>query len=200
MWGWHQLDLARSCGARSARAAGLSLVCLAFAFFAAPSRAFEVDWYSVGVRVRVGEQRVLGQVQPVSFHAYDLTTTVRLPWQAPLSSEWLLGTRLVASAGALNGGDKTAWVVSLIPLLTLDRHDGRFTLDLGAGLALLSRHHFGEQDFGGPLQAALTLGVAVPLYERIAVGYRFVHYSDGRAYGRGTIGADFHMIELIYRF
>ena len=173
---------------------------LAPVFASTPSHAFDVDLLSVGVRVRVGEQKVLGQQQPVSFHAYDVTATFRLPWQQALSSQWLLGTRLLTSAGVLRGGDKSAGVVSLIPLLALHRQDGRFTLDLGAGLGLLGRHRYAEQDFGGPLQAALTLGVAVPLYERIAVGYRFVHYSDGGAYGHHTIGADFHMVELIYRF
>jgi hypothetical protein len=44
------------------------------------------------------------------------------------------------------------------------------------------------------------VGVSVPLYGRVGVGYRFMHYSDGGAYGEHTIGADFHMIELIYRF
>jgi hypothetical protein len=175
-------------------------LCVAPVFAAMDSRAFEVDLLSVGARVRVGEQRVLGQQQPVSFHAYDVTATFRLPWQQALSSHWLLGTRLLTSAGVLRGGDKSAGVVSLIPLLALDGYDGRFTLDLGAGVGLFSRHRFAEQDYGGPIQAALTLGVAVPLYERIAVGYRFVHYSDGGAYGHYTIGADFHMVELIYRF
>jgi hypothetical protein len=174
---------------RWARVASLALVFLAPVFATAPSRAFEVDLLSVGVRVRVGEQKVLGVQQPVSFRAYDT-----------LSSHWLLGTRLLTSAGVLRGADKTAWLLSLIPLLALDMQDGRFTLDLGAGLALFGRHRYAEQDFGGPLQVALTLGVAVPLYERIAVGYRFMHYSDGGAYGRGSIGADFHMVELSYRF
>jgi len=27
-----------------------------------------------------------------------------------------------------------------------------------------------------------------------------MHYSDAGAYGPHTIGADFHMVELIYRF
>ena len=44
------------------------------------------------------------------------------------------------------------------------------------------------------------LGLSVPLYKRIAVGYRFQHYSDGRAYGSESTGVDFHMLELLYRF
>jgi hypothetical protein len=186
--------------ARSARVAALAPVLLAFVLATGPSRASDVELLSVGVRVRVGDQKVIGVQQPVSFHAYDVTTTIRLPWQEPLSSDWVAGARLLASVGVLQGGDKTALVASLVPVLAFDLQNGRFTLDLGAGLALLSRHHYGEQDFGGPVQAALTFGVAVPVYERIAVGYRFVHYSDGRAYGRDTIGADFHMVEVSYRF
>ena len=188
--------------ARSAGVAGHGLVALALvlALATAPSRASELELLSVGIRARVSEQTVLGEPQPESFRAYDVATTIRLPWQQPLSPTWAVGARLLASAGVLQGAEKSSWVLSLIPLLALHTQDGRFTLDLGAGLALLGRHRYAEQDFGGPLQAALTFGLAVPLYERMAVGYRFMHYSDGRAYGRDTTGADFHMVELIYRY
>ena len=98
------------------------------------------------------------------------------------------------------GGNKTAFVLSLIPVLALSSQDGRFVLDLGAGVALLTRHTFEKQDYGGHSQFALTVGVGVPLYGRLGVGYRFLHYSDAGIHGPDTIGADFHMVELIYRF
>jgi hypothetical protein len=107
---------------------------------------------------------------------------------------------MLASAGAMRGADKTALVLSLIPALAIASPAERFTLDAGIGFALLSEHRFAQQDFGGPLQAALTLGATVGLHERVAVGYRFMHYSDAGAWGNGTIGADFHMIELSWRF
>jgi hypothetical protein len=91
-------------------------------------------------------------------------------------------------------------VASLIPLIALGSQDGRFTLDMGAGGALLSRHRFGMQDFGGNFQFALTAGVGVPLFARLGVGYRFLHYSDAGIYGPNNTGADLHMLELIYRF
>lgn len=40
----------------------------------------------------------------------------------------------------------------------------------------------------------------MPLYERIGVGYRLMHYSDWGAYGPSSIGVDFHMIETSWRF
>ena len=143
---------------------------------------------------------MLGEEQPESFRQYDLTTTIRTPWEKEFAAGWGVGVRLLASAGVLQGADKTALVASLIPVLAVGTQDRRFTLDAGAGFALLSRHRYAQQDFGGPLQPALTVGISVPLYRRVGVGYRFLHYSDAGVYGEDTIGVDFHMIELTYRF
>ncbi len=165
-----------------------------------PTRAGDLDLLSIGVRARVGEKTVLGKDAPESFREYDVVASIRLPWQRYSPSGWGIGTRLLASAGVLHGADTTALVVSAIPVLALGSQDGRFTVDFGAGLALISEHRFAQQDFGGPLQGALTFGVGVPLYRKVGVGYRFLHYSDWGAYGPDSIGVDFHMVELIYRF
>lgn len=181
-------------------------VCLAFAIVALcglipdVSRAADLDLLSIGARARVGEKRVLGQEAPESFREYDAVATLRLPWQKYSASGWGIGTRLMTSAGILEGANKTALVVSAIPLIALGSEDGRFTLDFGAGLTLISEHRFAQQDFGGPLQGALTFGVSVPLYQRMGVGYRFMHYSDWGAYGPSSIGVDFHMVEFSWRF
>ncbi len=165
-----------------------------------PSCAADLQLLSVGVRARVGEKRVLGEEQLESFREYDVVASIRFPWEGYSPSGWGVSTRLLAGAGVLEGADKTALVVSVIPVLAFGSQDGRFTVDLGAGLTLLSKHRYAQQDFGGPLQFALTFGVGVPLYQRVGVGYRFLHYSDAGAYGPDTIGADFHMVELVYRF
>ncbi len=162
--------------------------------------AADLRLQSVSIRGQVSDTTVLGDVAPEEFQEYDAAASFALPWERYSPSGWGIGTRLMVSAGALRGAGKTALVVSLIPALALGSQDGRFTLDLGAGLALFSRHEFGEQDFGGPLQAALTLGASVPLYKRFGVGYRYLHYSDMGLYGTYTTGADIHMIELSYRF
>lgn len=165
-----------------------------------PSRAEGSHLLNIGVRARIGGERVLGEEQPEAFHEYDAVASIRLPWERYYPSGWGVGTRLLASAGVLQGAEKTAFVFSLIPVLAFGSQDGRFVFDLGAGAALLTRHAFGRQDYGGHVQFALTVGVGVPLYGRLGVGYRFLHYSDAGIYGNNTIGADFHMVELIYRF
>lgn len=174
------------------------VICL---FATGSCRASDFELLSVGVRARFSQAAVLGQHQSESFREYDVVTAIRLPWEKQLGSGWEAGARLLASVGVLRGeSDGAGLVVSAIPVLAVARQDGRFTLDLGAGLALLGKPGYTQQDFGGALQFALTLGLSVPLYERIGVGYRFLHYSDGGAYGHEKTGVDFHMIELTYRY
>lgn len=174
--------------------------CFVCVLAAAPSRAFDVDLVSAGIRVRVSSEDVLGKEQPEAFTEYDVWAAFRLPWEAYGRSSWGVGTRLLTSAGYLEGAGSGALVVSVLPLVALGTRDGRFTVDLGAGLAVLSQTKFAQQDFGGPVQGALTFGVGIPIYKRFGVGYRFMHYSDWGAYGPNTIGADLHTVELIYRF
>lgn len=167
---------------------------------AVPAHAEDPPLASVGVRARVGGQRVLGAEQPQAFHEIDVFGSWRLPWQRYSVTGWGFGTRLMASAGIMEGADEYALVLSVLPLATYGSRDGRFVFDVGAGVAILSKHQFKNQDYGGSLQGALTAGVTVPLYKRVGLAYRFMHYSDAGAYGDYTIGADFHMIEVIYRF
>ena len=164
-----------------------------------PSHAEDLRLLSVGMRARVSEVTVLGAVAPESFQEYDAVVNFGLPLGRYSRSGWGAGTRLVASVGALQGTGETALVVSLIPVLALGSQDGRFTLDMGIGGALLSKYRFGTQNYGGPFQFALTLGAGVPLYERLGLGYRYMHYSDAGINGPNTTGADFHMIEFTYR-
>jgi len=155
---------------------------------------------SISIRATTSSIDVLGDVAPEEFREYGVAANFRLPWAWYSQSGWGAGTRLMASAGALYGAEETALVVSLIPLVAIGSQDGRFTLDLGAGAALFSRHHFGTQDYGGCFQFALTAGVGVPLFERLGLGYRYLHYSDAGINGSHTTGADLHMLELTYRF
>jgi hypothetical protein len=155
---------------------------------------------NAGIRASFSSADIFGSVAPEEFRAYDVAANLRLPWAWYSRSGWGAGIRLMASGGVLYGAGDTALVVSLIPLVALGSRDGRFTLDMGAGGALLSRRHFGTQDFGGYFQPALTAGLGVPLFKKLGVGYRFLHYSDAGIYGPHTIGADIHMLELTYRF
>ena len=155
---------------------------------------------NLGIRGTLSSFDVIGADAPEEFRAYDVAATFRLPWGWYSQSDWGAGIRLMTGVGALTGGGDTGLVVSLMPLLAFGSRDGRFTLDMGAGVALFSRHTFGTQDFGGHFQFTLTAGVGVPLFKGLGAGYRFVHYSDASLYGHHTTGADLHMLEITYRF
>jgi Lipid A 3-O-deacylase (PagL) len=182
--------------------AGLALTSFVLGVLApSPSQAEDVhSLVSIGVRARIGGERVLGEEQPEAFREYDVVASIRLPWERYYPSGWGVGTRLLASAGLLQGAEDKAFVFSLIPVLAVGSQDGRFVLDFGVGGAWLSRHTFEKQDYGGHFQFALTAGIGVPLYGQFGVGYRFLHYSDAGIHGKNTIGADFHMVEFVYRF
>lgn len=172
-------------------------------FLAAPRYGYAADLAlrSLGVRTQVGEKsRVIGEIQPESFYEYDIVASFHLPWEHQFQSGWEARARLLTHAGILRGQNKTALVVTAIPALAFGRQDGKLKVDLGLGLALLSRHRFELQDFGGPLQFALTLGVAAPVSRRVELGYRFMHYSDAGFYAPHNIGADMHTVELLYLF
>ena len=191
-------------GFAAASPAGI-VICLALLVFCcclltpAPGYSEELRLLSLSMRMRVSGETVLGQQQPEEFEEYDVTANFGLPWQCYSVAGWGVGTRLMASAGIMRGAGKTALVGSLIPELVLGSEDGRFVLDFGAGGALISRHRFGTQDYGGPFQFALTVGGRVPLYGKLGLGYRFLHYSDAGVNGPDTIGADFHMLEFSYQ-
>jgi len=165
-----------------------------------PARASDLDLLSLAFRGHVWDEKVLGKEQPQPFDEYDLMATLRLPWEGKSWASWDVNTRLLGSVGLLRGASDNALVVSAIPAVAVVHRDMRLAFEFGAGLAFLSKHDFPAQDYGGNVQFALTFGVSMPVYQRLGLGYRFMHYSDAGAYGRHTIGADFHMLELVYYF
>jgi hypothetical protein len=165
-----------------------------------PARASGVDLVSLALRAQVWDERVLGKEQPQPFDEYDLSATLRLPWQGKSWASWDVDARLLASAGLLRGPEHDTIVASALPMLAFVHRDLRLAVEFGAGLAFLGKHDFPGQDYGGAVQFALTFGANMPVYRNLGFGYRFMHYSDAGAYGKHTIGADFHMLELVYYF
>jgi hypothetical protein len=155
---------------------------------------------SLSAEYRFAEQDVVGEKTPESFREYAVRATIGSPLEYGWAPNFVIAPRVLGSVGVFEGPAATAAVVSLVPLLAVGTRDGRYTLDGGLGLALLSEHHYGRQDFGGPAQFALTAGLQLPVYRRFGFQYRFMHYSDAGAYGPETVGADLHLAGVVYRF
>jgi hypothetical protein len=182
---------------RASWAAGCVGVLLAIP---AASDADDPRLLNVGVRGGAAGPNVFGGDEDERFQQYDVFATATLPFGWYHESGWGLGWRLMATAGVLAGAGEEGFVGSVVPLLSFGRREGQLSLDGGVGAALLGRDEFGEQDFGGAFQIVLTFGLRVPVYRRLAVGYRMQHLSDAGIHGEEGNGADLHMLELTYSF
>jgi hypothetical protein len=126
-------------------------------------------------------------------------------WRTPIAWEfapgWDIGARLNASAGVLYGQGEAGGVGTLVPTLAIGDTGDVFSFEAGAGAALFTRWEFGTvEDFGGPLQFILDLGVNFRVYKHFGLGYRFQHWSDGGIHGVNNRGVEMHMLEFSYRY
>lgn len=163
-------------------------------------QADEIHLESIGVRGGASGSSPIGKKETQFFKEYDLMANWSLPWGWYSESGWGIGTRLMGSVGALGASDDTAFIATMVPGVVLGKKDGWLSLEVGAGVALLSMHHFANQDMGGSFQVVGDIALRAKVYQGIGVGYWFHHLSDATLYGDNGRGFDLHMIELSYRF
>jgi hypothetical protein len=177
------------------------MLCLALLLVTpASTLAGDVRLLNAGVRGGASGLEVLGGSEEEDFQQYDLFATASLPWSRYGESGWGFSTRVMGTAGALIGAGEEGFVGAIVPMLAFGPKDSVLALDVGVGAAGITRHKYGEQNFGGPFEVVLTFGLRVPVYRGFGIGYRMSHLSDAGIYGRHTRGADIHMLELIYNF
>lgn len=168
---------------------------------AGPAQAGEFAFESIRLRGGVSGGSPLGRERQSDFNQIDLAATVRLPWEKELGGGWILGTRMLASIGALRGANESNGIMTVVPLdIVVGRKDGLIAIDVGGGGALLSDYKFGRQNFGGAGQFVWTFGATSRVAGPLGVGYHFQHYSDATLYGQDSRGVDLHLFELIYWF
>jgi lipid A 3-O-deacylase PagL len=189
-----------SAGAHS-RAVTIALV-IALIGFMTPSAGAE------GLRLEYLSVRggvtgyVIGQYQPEYFNQFDAALATRLPLEMDIGDNWVLGTRVLMSGGALVGTHQnTSAIFTLVPFYALfGRKDELITIDIGIGGALVTPYHYQAQNFGGVFQWVWTFGATSRLVGPLGVGYHFQHFSDAGMYGSDARGVDMHLFELIYWF
>lgn len=112
----------------------VSLTCTALV--CTPGLAEDSTLITVGPRIGFsGKTPLLGRQQKYSFNLYDIAAVFRLPWQWPLGddTDWKIETRLITSAGVLEGAGETGLMATLVPDLVLSGWNGLVSLDVGAG-------------------------------------------------------------------
>jgi len=167
-----------------------------------PGLAEESILIAVGPRIGFsGKTPLLGRQQKYMFNLYDIAALWRLPWQWPLGeTDWKLETRLITSAGVLDGGGDTGLMATLVPDLALSGWNGVVSLDIGAGAGFFPKYKFGAQNFGGPVQIVATAGIRFNLFSHAYAGFRVQHFSDAGIYGPSDLGVDMYLVELGWRF
>jgi hypothetical protein len=121
-------------------------------------------------------------------------------WERYGESGWGVGTRVLTTAGVLKAAGETAFIGTFVPGIAFGPKDGRLSLEVGGGIALLSEYKFGNQNLGGPFQFVWDIGVRGGVMRNIGAGYWFQHLSDATIYGSQSRGFDLHMVELSYRY
>ena len=178
------------------RAAVIVVLCVV------PSIGFagEIRLLALGLRAGFSGSSPIGEEQHENFQQYDAAANFALPWSWYGESGWGVGTRFLASAGALRSAGDTAFITTFVPGIALGDSRGRVSLEIGGGGALLSQYRFARQDMGGPFQFVWDTGLRLGLTRTLGVGYCFQHLSDATIYGSGSRGFDLHMVEVFYRF
>ena len=180
----------------------LTLTLSLFTAFCTPCLAGDIAFQSIGPRIGLSrETPLLGKRQTESFRMADVSAVFTLPWSWPLGgSAWSLETILTASAGLLEAAGDSSLMMTAVPGLALNGWEGLVSFDAGAGAGFFSRDKFGEQDLGGPVQIAATMGVRINPFAHAYTGIRGQHFSDAGLYGPSSLGVDLFILELGYRF
>ncbi|HKO29620.1 MAG TPA: acyloxyacyl hydrolase [Nitrospiraceae bacterium] len=167
-----------------------------------PTFAGDITLLSIGPRFGFsGKTPILGKEQKYYFHMTDIAAVFKLPWSWPLGENlWGLETRLITSAGLLQGAGESGAIVTVVPDLALSGWGELVTFDAGAGAGFFSNYKFGVQDFGGPVQIVATAGVRVKPFSHAFAGFRAQHFSDAGLYGSSSLGVDMYIVELGYQF
>jgi len=187
---------------------GLKSICIAltFAFITEThnrSQAEESILITIGPRIGFSTTStpLLGKQQKEDLRSYDVAALFRLPWYSLMGhGNWKLGTRFITSFGVIEGAGSSGVIATLVPDLALSGWNGLISLDLGAGVGLLSRTKFGFQDFGGPAQIVATVGITFAPFTHGYAGFRLQHLSDAGFYGSDALGVDMYLLEIGYKF
>ena len=159
-----------------------------------PMSANEIVWWSMGLRYGVNDN-----INDEDFKQYEGFSTWKLPWSRQWDSGWAIGTYLEANAGVLRGGGESGFVGSVGPGIYFTGLKERIEIAMGINPTIISKHKFGDENLGGPIEFTSHIGVAFKFDRQFAIGYRLQHMSNAVLYEHNP-GLNMHMIEMSYRF
>jgi len=176
---------------------GAGLLILMFSLIAAGTCLAEsMNSYATGIRYGTND----GTDKITDLKRYEAFGVFSLPWSWQLARNTDLDTRLIASAGMLDGEGDSGFIGTLGLGVRLTDRNKRLNLELSGGIALFPDYRMGDEDFGGPLQFTFGVGIGVHLFKHVGLGYRIQHFSDAALWGWDNRGGETQLFELSYRF
>ena len=175
----------------------LTYIILALVIFSAaphPAGGSEIVWQSIGLRGGINDHR-----NDEDFEQYEGFAIWSLPWSHHWDLGWKLGTYLEANAGVLTGGGTSAFVGSIGPGIYMAGMEEIVEIVLGINPTIISKHKFGDENLGGPIQFTSHIGLNFIFADHFQIGYRLQHMSNAIIYEHNP-GLNTHMVELGYRF
>jgi hypothetical protein len=154
----------------------------------------EINWRSIGLRGGVNDHR-----NDEDLKQYEVFASWKLPWRRQWDSGWKFGTFLEVNAGVLRGGGESAFVGSIGPGIYFTGFKEKLDISMGINPTIISRHEFGDEDLGGPINFTSHIGLNFNFSRHFSIGYRLQHMSNGVLYDVNP-GLNMHMIEMSYRF
>lgn len=135
-----------------------------------------------------------------NFREYRVGADWAVPLSAGWTGNWRVTPRVEFSTGSLwrVGGD-TAFITSLGPGVSVGYGDFPVQLEVACCPTFVSRHVFGDADFGCDFQFTSYLGFIWEINRHVVVGYRFQHMSNA---GISDInpGLELHVLSVAWRF
>ena len=161
---------------------------------ASAAQGADQEWIEAGARLGFSKD-----VRGENFNQLEMAAAYRLPRRWVLDSGWIIESRLNASAGVLNGGGDTAAIVSTGPGLAWINPGQEFTIEAGISPTLMTRHEFGDADFGGVFQFTSFVGLNSRIGKQTTASLRVQHMSNASIYDSNP-GLDQAMLGINYRF
>jgi len=172
----------------------MTAVLLLISIATRPAPGNEIVWRSIGLRGGVYDGR-----NDEDFKQYEGFITWKLPWTRQWDSGWTLGTYLETNAGVLRGDGESAFVGSIGPVIYITGFKEKIDISMGINPTIISKHKFGDEDLGGPIEFTSHLGLNLNIDRHFTIGYRLQHMSNAVLYDANP-GLNLHMIEMGYRF
>ena len=129
----------------------------------------------------------------------EVAADYRLPWTLSAGCGLGLGTELQGAIGWVGDDQQNVPIGSLGGSVRLTKAGFPVSVALGFAPTLIGSNTIGGRDLGMALQFSSSAGVEWQITNKLALGYRFQHMSNG-GFASPNQGLNLQMVSVMWRF